>query len=119
MKITYRISAVIAYIPIFGWLYGFLVQRKNPFIMFHLRQSVLVFLNLLVVFLGWGLIAYLITFIPYAFVIGMMLFTLVICAFFYCLFAYFIGIINALKGREVLLPIFGRYLFHPSPNISR
>jgi uncharacterized membrane protein len=108
LKNLVRITAIIAYIPIFGWVFAILAQRKDSFVVFHLRQSIGLVVFLVAVFLGWLGSAYLIAFIPYAMVVGMALFTLVITAFFFCLFAWILGIYNALKGRMVFLPIFGK-----------
>ena len=52
------IPALIAYIPVVGWLYVYLLQRKNPLAVFHLRQSVGLFLFLVGIFVGWAVIAY-------------------------------------------------------------
>jgi len=108
MENSQRISALIAYIPVIGWLYAALTQRKNSFVIFHLRQSIGLVVFLVAVFAGWLVVAYIIAFIPYALVFGIALFTLVICAFIFCLFAWIIGMTNALKGRVALLPIFGK-----------
>jgi len=99
---------MIAYVPIFGWLFEILAQRKNPFVMFHLRQSIGLIVFMVAVFVGWLGLAYLIAFIPYAMVVGMALFTMVIMAFFFCLFAWILGIYNALKEQMAFLPIFGK-----------
>ncbi len=107
MNTSDRIAATIAYIPVIGWLYAALANRKNAFVMFHLRQSIGLIIFLLVVFAGWFVITYLLTFIPYAALIGIALFTIVICTFILGVIAWISGVLNALRGRVALLPIFG------------
>jgi uncharacterized membrane protein len=103
-----NISAAIAYIPIIGWLYVFFLHHDNEFAMFHLRQSIGLFLFLLVSMLGWGLVTWVLAWIPYGMLFGVALFTMVIIAFVFGVFAWIIGIVHALQGRVALLPIFGR-----------
>lgn len=103
-----RTAGVIAYIPIFGWLYVLLTRRQDAFAMFHLKQAIGLIVFLLATFIGWAVIAWLSGWIPYAFIFGNALFALVIAAYVFGLFAWIIGIANAARGRVALLPIFGR-----------
>lgn len=103
-----RFPAVIAYLPVIGWLYVLFFERKNPLAMFHARQSIGLALFLLAIFAGWAVIGWVLAWIPYAFIFSMALFALVIGAFVYGLVIWIIGIINAIQGRAAILPIFGR-----------
>jgi uncharacterized membrane protein len=108
MDSSSRIFAAIAYIPVIGWLVGLLLQRRNAFVMFHVRQSIGLFLFLIVVAVGWAVITWLVAWIPFAFLIGAALFALVIAAFVFGAITWVAGIVNALRGRMSLLPVFGR-----------
>ena len=77
------VPALIAYIPIVGWLYVYFVQRKNPFAVFHLRQSVGLFLFLVGIFVVWAVVAYLIALIPYMAVFSVALFTIVMAFYIF------------------------------------
>jgi uncharacterized membrane protein len=108
MDSSSRVAAVIAYIPVVGWLYVLLFQRHNVFAVFHARQSIGLFVFLLAMFVGWAVITWVLGWIPFAFVIGNALFALVIAAYVFGVFAWIAGILNAARGRVALLPIFGK-----------
>jgi uncharacterized membrane protein len=106
---TPRISAFVAYLlPIFGWLYVILFQRKSAYAVFHTRQAIGLFIFLLIVFGAWIVVGYVLAWIPFGFIVSMALFTMVITAFIYGIIAWVIGMVNALKGKVALLPIFGK-----------
>jgi len=107
MSITSRVNAALAYIPILGWLYVILVQRRNALAVYHLKQSIGWVLFLIVVLAGWGVVAWVLAWIPYAFVVSIALFALVIAAYFYGFVALLLGLRNALRARAVPLPLFG------------
>jgi uncharacterized membrane protein len=105
-----RLSAVVVYLlPIVGWLYGFLFQRKDPFVMFHLKQAIGLFAFLIAALVVWALVAWVLFWLPYFAVVGMALFAIVIAAFLYGLLAWIMGMINALNNRLSPLPIFGQW----------
>ena len=103
-----RVSAVIAYIPVVGWLYAFLLQRNNVFARFHARQSLGLFLFLLGIFAGWVVVGWLFAWLPFGALLSTALFALVVVAGVFSLFAWVGGILNAAQGRVALLPIFGK-----------
>ncbi len=74
------IPAVLAYLPVIGWLYVFFFQRQNALAVYHLRQSCGLFLFLLAVIAGWGVIAWAVAWIPYMAAVSMALFALVVVA---------------------------------------
>lgn len=110
MKISDRLIAAIAYLlPVLGWLYIWIFERKNRFAMFHLRQSVGIFLIVLMTFAAWVVVGWVLTWIPYMFVFSIMLYGLVIVVVIVAVIAWVIGIINALRLRQEYIPIFGRW----------
>ncbi len=109
MNKSQRFPAFIAYLlPVVGWLYVLLFQRKNSLAMFHVRQSIGLFLFLAVTGVAWAVVTWILAWIPFGFLFGIMLFALVITAIIVGVVAWIIGMINALSGRVALLPIFGR-----------
>ena len=109
MDASSRVSAVLSYVPVVGWLYVVLLQRKNAFAMFHVRQAIGLVLFLIVVLAGWAAFTWIVSFlIPYGFLVGNALFALVVAALIYGVIAWIIGIVNASRGRAAMLPVFGR-----------
>ena len=105
-----KIYAFLAYfIPVLGWLYVIFFHRKNPYVIFHARQAIGLFLFLLIAFGSWVVVGYALAWIPFGFIFSMALFTLVISAVAYGIIAWIMGMANALRGKVALLPIFGRY----------
>jgi uncharacterized membrane protein len=109
MNTSSRLPAVLAYIPVIGWLYVFFLQRGNSFAIFHLRQAIGLCLFLIGALLTWALAAWVITWIPYMAVIAIALFGIVITAYFFGFVALLMGLNNALRNRLVKLPIFGEW----------
>lgn len=105
-----RFSAVFAYlIPIIGWIYAFVFQRNNGFVIYHLKQAIGLFLFLIGVLAGWAVIAWILAWIPYMAALSMALFTIVIAAYIYGFVAWIMGMINALNYRLASLPLFGQW----------
>ena len=105
-----RFPAIVAYlIPVIGWLYVFFFQRKNTLAMYHLRQSIGLFLFLVAVIVGWAVIAWVLAWIPYMGALSVALFTIVIAAYLFGIGAWVLGLINALSKRTVPLPGFGQW----------
>ncbi len=104
-----RVPALIAYIPVVGWLYVIVAGRNNNLALYHLRQSIGLILFLIGVFVAWAVVGWLLAWIPYMDVLSMALFTLVIAAYIYGIVALILGVINAYRNRLVPLPLFGRW----------
>jgi uncharacterized membrane protein len=104
---TSNIPAVLAYIPLIGWLYVYFLHRQNEFAMFHLRQSVGLVLFLIGSFVLWAVVGWLIAWIPYMAFVSVALFSIVIAAYIFGVIAWVGGIINALNYRATTLPGFG------------
>src|SRR6188474_1734619 len=108
MKLSSRLPAVIAYLlPVLGWLYVFFFQRKNSLALYHLRQAIGLVLFLIVTLMAWGVLSWLLAWIPYLAILGIALFALVVGAYLYGFVAWLFGIYNALRDRENPLPLFG------------
>ena len=105
-----RLPAVIAYlIPVIGWVYVIAFQRHNRLAVFHVKQAIGLFLFLLVVLVGWAVIAWVLAWIPLLSVLSVGLFTLVMAVFFYGVIAWIFGMINALNDRYAILPGLGQW----------
>jgi uncharacterized membrane protein len=104
-----RTPAVLAYLPVVGWLFVLVLQRQNPLAMFHLKQAIGLVLFLLAVFVGWVVVAWVLAWIPFAFVFGIGLFALVIVAYLAGVVILLMGLRNALNAQQKPLPIFGEW----------
>jgi uncharacterized membrane protein len=105
-----RLPAVLAYlIPVIGWLYVLFFERKNPSALYHLRQAIGLWVFLAAVLVGWAVVAWVLAWIPYAAVLSIALFAIVIAAYLYGLVAWIAGMINALSGKLAPLPLFGEW----------
>ena len=108
METPDRLSAFLAYIPVIGWLYVILVKRQNSLSMFHLRQSIGLFIFLGATFAAWVAVTWIISWIPFGFMVGTALFTLVMTVYIFGIIAWVSGIVYALQGRMALLPLIGK-----------
>jgi len=108
METSDRFSAFFAYIPVIGWIYVLLVKRQNSLSMFHVRQSIGLFVFLGATFLAWVAVTWVLGWIPFGFMVGVGLFTMVITAFIFGIVAWVTGILHAWQGRMILLPLIGK-----------
>jgi uncharacterized membrane protein len=106
---TSRVSAVLAYIPLIGWLYVYLTQRKDLLAMYHLRQSIGLFLFLFGVLAGWAVVGWVLAWIPYLAIVSVALFSIVLGAYLLGAVAWVLGLINALTNKLAPLPLFGKW----------
>lgn len=85
-----RVLAVLSYMTIFGWLIALVLygKDKNPYVRFHLRQS-----------LGLFVSAMLLTFVP---LIGWLLVCVLIVAWCY-------GLYSAFTGHKFSIPMIGDF----------
>ena len=102
-----RVPAVIAYIPVLGWLYVLLLQRQNPLALFHVRQAIGLVLFLLGVAASWVVIGWVVAWIPFGILLSTALFAVVIAAAVFSIIALISGVIHAGQGRAIALPLFG------------
>ena len=109
MNTSSRLPAVLAYLlPVVGWLYIFFFQRRNSLALYHLRQAIGLVVFLIVTLMAWGVLGWLLAWIPYLDILGIALFALVLGAYFYGIVVWLLGIYNALCDRQSPLPLFGR-----------
>jgi uncharacterized membrane protein len=105
-----RLPAILAYlVPVLGWLYVFFFQRKNSLAIYHLRQSIGLFLFLVATLVGWAMVGWILAWIPFLAVLSIALFSIVIVAYFYGIVAWILGMSNAFSARETPLPLFGHW----------
>lgn len=110
MNKTSRLLAVWVYLfPVFGWLYVFYFHRKNLFAVYHLRQSIELFLFRIAALVIWAVIDWVLAWIPFMVTLSMGLFTIVIAAYLFGFVAWILGIIHALRNQLIPLPLFGRW----------
>jgi uncharacterized membrane protein len=109
MSTPSRLPAVLAYIPVIGWLYVYFLQRQNILAVYHLRQGIGLVLFLIGIFVAWAVIAWLLAWIPYLAILSVALFTIVIAAYMYGVVALIMGMRNASSSKLAPLPLFGRW----------
>ena len=110
MNMSSRLPAVLVYLlPVLGWLYVIFFQRRNSFALYHLRQAIGLVVFLVVILMAWGVVGWLLAWIPYLNVLSIALFALVVGVYLYGIVAWLIGIYNALSDRESPLPLFGQW----------
>jgi uncharacterized membrane protein len=110
MNTSQRFPAFLAYfLPVIGWIYLALFHGRNKFARFHLRQSVGLFLFLILITVAWGILTWVLAWIPYAFILGIALFSLPLVAYIFGMIVWIIGMVNALSDREASLPVIGSY----------
>lgn len=108
MSLSSRVSAIIAYVvPVLGWLYVYLFQRKDEFAVYHLKQSIGLVIFVVGTFILWAVVAYVIAYLPYMAVFGLTLFTLVIAAYIFAFIVWIKGILNVLSSEMKPLPGIG------------
>ena len=112
MKISSRIPAFLTYLlPIVGWLYVFLFRKDDRFAVFHTKQSIMLVVAAIVVPLVWAVVAWILTWIPvFGALTAAALFALVVAAFLVLLVDWILGMVNALRGRMVPLPMVGAWV---------
>jgi hypothetical protein len=103
------VSAVLAYLPVIGWLYVYLFLRHNLLAVYHLRQSIGLFLFLISTLVAWAVIAWLVSWIPYMAFVSIALFTIVIAIYTFGVAVWILGLTNALRNRLIPSPLFGRW----------
>jgi uncharacterized membrane protein len=104
-----RLPAVLAYIPVIGWLYVLVFQRRNLLAMYHLRQSIGLVVFLIASIVCWAVIAWILAWIPYMAVVSIALFSIVIMSWLYGIAVWVMGLMNALRNRLSPLPVFGQW----------
>lgn len=108
METTNRFPAFLAYVLlIFGCLYVFIFQRSDRFAMFHAKQSLLIILTALVTPLAWAVTTWLLAWLPFGFLLGVALFTIVIAIYIFLVLVWLLGLVNVSQTRSKPLPVIG------------
>lgn len=104
-----RHYAFLAYfVPILGWLYVLLFQKKDKFAVYHAKQSIMLTIMVLVAPVVWGAVAWILTWIPLAgAIIAAALFALVILTYIFLAAVWVIGMAYALQAKIKPLPVVG------------
>lgn len=99
--------ALICYlIPVLGPLYLLVGKRDNRLAQVHGRQMLALALSLIALFGGWLVVAWVLAWIPTVGPLaGAMLFALVITGLIASVVLWVVGLVHALQGREVALPV--------------
>ena len=104
-----RQLAFIAYlVPVFGWLYVLLFQRKDEFAVYHAKQSMVLTITAVAAPLIWVVVAWVLTLIPMVGpILAVSLFALVILIYLFLGVVWIMGMANALQALTKPLPIVG------------
>ena len=104
-----RILAALAYLlfPV-GWLFGFFMQRDD-FVRFHARQSLGLLFATVIAPVVWAVVAWGLALIP---IVGPLvaaaLFAVVIAVWLAVVGVAVWGMVDALRGKWAVAPVFGR-----------
>jgi len=106
-----RHLAFLAYLlPIFGWLYVLLFQRKDEFAVYHAKQSMILTIAALGAPVAWVVVAWIVAWLPLAGpIIAAALFALVILVYIFLAATWVIGMIYALQAEMKPVPVVGRW----------
>ena len=65
MSANATLPAALTYLlPVIGWLYVYFTQRQNPLAVYHLKQSIGLFLFLIGSVVVWAVVAWILALIP-------------------------------------------------------
>ena len=106
-----RHFAFIAYlVPVLGWLYVLLFERRDEFVVYHAKQAVMLTITAVVTPLIWAVAAWILAWVPLVgSVLAASLFALVVLTYLSLAVVWIVGMINALTARAKPLPVVGRW----------
>lgn len=106
-----KLFAVLAYLlGIIGFLIVLLAKKEDRFAMFHAKQSLVLSIVALIIWIPGSIIASIFFVIPFiGWVIGGLLWMLLLLLSLGLLVFVVIGIINAVNMQEKPLPLIGRF----------
>ena len=91
-----------------GALFVLLARRDDAFGVYHARQSLALAIVGIAAPLLWAVVAWVLAWIPtFGAMLGVILFALVIAAYFGILFSWIAGMVYSLRGQVRPLPLFG------------
>jgi len=110
MTLSERLAAFLSYLllPV-GWLYVLIFGRRSMLAVFHCKQSITLVAFVVIVSAVWAGATWLLAWIPLGAVFGIAFFSLVMAAWAFGAVAWLIGMVNALRGEMVELPIVGQW----------
>ena len=111
MNASKRHLAFIAYlVPVLGWLYGLLFERKDEFVLYHAKQAMMLTIAAVVAPVAWAVAAWILVWVPVVGpVLAASLFALVILAYLCLVVIWIVGMVNALQAKAKPLPVVGRW----------
>jgi uncharacterized membrane protein len=110
METTNRFPAFLAYfLLIFGCLYVFIFQRKDEFAVYHAKQSLLIMLTALATPIVWAVATWLLAWLPFGFLVGIAIFSLVIGTYIFLVIIWLLGMLNVSQTQTKPLPIIGSW----------
>jgi uncharacterized membrane protein len=105
-----RYPAFFAYgLPLVGCLYVFLLRREDEFALYHAKQAAVILLTALVTPIIWGGVAWLLSWLPFGFLLGVALFTLVIAAYLFLVGLWLLGMLYVSQSQTKPLPLIGQW----------
>ena len=105
-----RFPAFLAYfLLIFGCLYVFIFQRKDAFALYHAKQSLLIMLTALIAPLIWAVLTWLLAWLPFGFLVGITLFSLVVATYIFLVVIWLLGMLYVSQTKTKPLPIIGAW----------
>lgn len=109
MPMSCRLKAFLAYLFLaLGGALVLLFSRKDHFAAFHARQSLTLTAAAVVTILGWILVAYPLSWIPFAGpILASSTFGLVIASFAVLFVCWVMGMIYAVRAEERRVPLIG------------
>lgn len=108
METTNRFPALLAYLLlIFGCLYVFIFQRNDEFAIYHAKQSLLIVLTALITPLVWAVVTWLLSWLPFGFLVGVALFATVIATYIFLAIIWLLGMVYVSQTKTKPLPIIG------------
>ncbi len=104
-----RYPAFLTYLlPILGWLYVLLFQRRDKFAVYHAKQALALTLTALGVPVAWAVVAWAMAWFPLVGpVVAAALFALVILTYVLLVVIWIIGMVYALRAKMKPIPIIG------------
>jgi uncharacterized membrane protein len=103
--------AFLAYLlSIVGAFYVLFARRKEEFAVYHARQSLGIGGIAIGLLVGWFIVLWVLTWIPWiGFILGIAIFALVIAAYIMLTISCIRGMMNALQLKKQPVPVVGEY----------
>jgi uncharacterized membrane protein len=110
METPNRLPAFLAYfLLIFGCLYVFIFQRQDKFAVYHAKQSLLIVLTAIAALLMWLVAIWLLSWLPFGFLLGIALFSLLIATYIFLVVIWVLGMFTVSQTETKPLPIIGAW----------